>query len=128
MLKNKNDKDWTDITVQSYLLICQKYSYTARINMIVEMLKYLYNIQEWSEFEPKLLNNSPFESWLIDKQIEWMKGKDIDFHEIYEGILEYGDFSAEEKRLFELGGIEERLWGIFLAITDPGNENNIKYD
>ena len=61
----------------------------------------------------------------MDRQLEWMKGEEVDLTEIYEAILTTGDFTSNEKRLFQVGKPEERIWGILLAITDPTNINNI---
>lgn len=117
-IKNKKDTDYTDIVKHVYRLITDRFGYSSRITDIWTMLKLAFDIEEFEAIEPKFYQNGPFESYLIDKQIEWQSGKDVDFSEIAESIINTGDFSVREKDLFRVGNIEERLWGIYLAVSD----------
>lgn len=119
LVKNKDCTDYTDVVKITYNRIRSVYGYTARITNIWEMLQKVFYLDEFELLSPRLYNNASFESYLIDKQIDWMKGEDIDFGEIYSGILDVGDFTAEEKRMMVYEKIEEILWGIFLAICNP---------
>lgn len=117
-LKNKNCTDYTPTCIQVYKLIRSKYGYNARISGIWQMLPDSIGIEKLELLDTKYIQNGNFESYLIDRQIDWQDGKDVDFSEVFDAILITGDFTSEEKLLLQSGNIEERLWGIFLAITN----------
>lgn len=119
LIKNKEDIDYTEIVKDTYSLIRSTLGYTARIINIWDILRLTLGIDEFEILMPEMYNNASFESYLVNKQIDWMEGRDVDFHEIYEAILTVGDFTSEEKRLMINRKLEEILWGIFLAICNP---------
>lgn len=119
LIKNKEDIDYTEIVKDTYSLVRSTLGYTARIINIWDILKLTLGIDEFEILMPEMYNNASFESYLVNKQIDWMEGRDVDFHEIYEAILTVGDFTSEEKRLMINRKLEEILWGIFLAICNP---------
>lgn len=125
-IKTKSDKDYSFITRAVYHQILRKFGATARITNLMDMLKYTYEIDEWLLYDPKNLQGAMFTSYLIDRMIDFKDGKPVDFTEIYGTILKEGDFLNSEKRVFEIGNIEERLWAIFLAVDDPINKNKIE--
>ena len=125
-IKTKSDKDYSFIARAVYHQILRKFGATARITNLMDMLKYTYEINEWLLYDPKNLQSAMFTSYLIDRMIDFKDGKPVDFTEIYETILKEGDFLNSEKRVFEIGNIEERLWAIFLAVDDPINKNKIE--
>lgn len=124
-IKTNQDKEFTDGFRHAYHLVNSHFGTTARMSNIFEMLRIAYSIEEYSMLDTRLIQNASLESYLMDRQIEWMQGKPVDFKNIYDAIITAGDFSAAEKGQFELGNAGEKLWAIFLAITDPTNENNI---
>lgn len=119
LIKNKKDIDYTEVVKNTYNLVRSTLGYTARIINIWDILKLTLGIDEFEILMPEMYNNASFESYLVNKQIDWMEGRDVDFHEIYEAILTVGDFTSEEKRLMINRKLEEILWGIFLAICNP---------
>jgi len=119
-VKNKNNTDYTDTVKAVYNILSEKYKYMIRITLIFELLKDAFGFKEFDLLDPRLCNNNLLESYLIDRQLDWQSGKDVNFTEIYEVILKEGEFSNTEKLLFKTGNIEERLWAIFLAICSPG--------
>lgn len=126
LVKNKNDKDFTEITKVVYNQLREKYgNYGARISDMFQLLKDAFGISEFELLNTKLINNGAFESYLMDRQVDWMQGKDIDFGDIYEAILTAGDFTKTERDLFEMGKVEERLWAIYLLICNPELGNGI---
>lgn len=127
LIKNKNDTDFTETVRATYIKLNSKYGSTARINRIFEMVKYSFDLSEFMALEENQIQNARLESWLLDRQLDWISGKPIDFREVYNAILLAGDFIGSEKRLFEMGKIEERIWAIFLAVCDPKNKNKINY-
>lgn len=124
-IKNKNSNDFTETCKAVYHIVNSKYGYTARITDIFEMLKIAFGITEWGALDYRLMRNGQIQSYLMDRQQDWMSGKDVDFTDMYNALVTSGDFLGSEKRIFELGLVEERLWGIMLAICDPANENNL---
>lgn len=119
-VKNKNNTDYTDTVKAVYNILSEKYKYMIRITLIFELLKDAFGFKEFDLLDLRLCNNNLLESYLIDRQLDWQSGKDVNFTEIYEVILKEGEFSNTEKLLFKTGNIEERLWAIFLAICSPG--------
>lgn len=124
LIKTKEDKDFTDTVVQVYKLINGRYGNTARITSMFELFKTAYGLKEFLIFDPKYCQNGNFDSWLIDQQIKWMNGSEVNLSEVYRAILKAGQFTGFEKRIFESGHAPERIWAIFLAVCDPNNSNN----
>lgn len=118
-VRNKYSTDYTDTVKAVYNILSEKYKYTIRITLIFELLKDAFGLKEFDLLDPRLCNNGLLESYLIDKQLDWQNGKEVNFSEISEIILKEGEFSGSEKLLFKTGNIEERLWAIFLAICSP---------
>jgi hypothetical protein len=124
-IKTNQDKEFTDGMRTAYHLVNSHFGTTARISNIFEMFKIAFSLEDYSMLDTRVVQNATLESYLMDKQIEWMSGQPVDFKEVYEALLTAGDFSMSEIRRFELGNAGEKLWAIFLAITDPTNNNNI---
>lgn len=120
MIKTKESNDYTITTVTVFNSLKSKYGFSARLTDIWVLLREAFMIEEFEILDPKMSFNGPLQSFLIDKQIKWMNGEEVDFKDIVDTILKVGDFTASEKRLFKDGNIEERLWAIMLAVTNPG--------
>jgi hypothetical protein len=124
MIKNKENTDYTSSAVLVCNLIIEKYGYTARITRIWEMLRDSLSISEFEFLDFR--NISPeFESYMVDRLIDWNTGKDVDFSQIKDAILTAGYFTGIEKLLLNQEDIEDRLWGIFLAVSNPGRTINL---
>ena len=119
LIKTKDDTDYTDTVKRTFYLIKEDFGYTARLSNIWTLLLRPLGLDEFEILTPELYNNDSFLSFLIDKQQDWMEGKEVNFNEIYEALLTVGDFTQKEKFLMEKAGIEEILWGIFIEICDP---------
>lgn len=117
-IKNKSCSDYTDTCKQVYITLIEKYGYTIRISNIWQLLADSIGINKFEILEPKVYQNGSFESYLIARQIDWQNGKDVNFDDILDAIISTGDFTGSERMLLNSGDIEERLWGIYLAITD----------
>ncbi len=89
------------------------------------MLRDAFGIKEFALHDPRTVRQLELQSWLLDRQIEFMNGEDVDFTEIYEALMIASDFIRSERINFELGNVEERLWGIFWTIIDPFNKTKI---
>lgn len=118
-IKTINDTDFTDIVRSVYKLLSEKYGYTARISDIFILLRDAFDLKEFLLLDFNNIRSIEFESWLVDIFIDWKNGRNVDFVQVYNAILEAGEFSINEKNLFISGLVEERLWAIFLVIADP---------
>lgn len=123
LIKNKNCTDYTGIVISVYKILSLKYGYTVRISDIFQLLKDSFGIKDFEIFDPMYCNIGQFESYLINELIDWQKGLDVDFSDIYRAILTIGDFTESEKDMFRYGNIEERLWAIYLVVSNPMNES-----
>lgn len=121
MNKNKNSTDFTPTVVSINNMIVEKYGVTARITRIWEFILDLLSKPEFDMMEIKEVNPL-FESWIVDTLIDWNNGKDIDFTEIRESILRAGLFSPKEKQLLSQDEMDYMLWGIYIAISNPGEK------
>lgn len=119
MIKNKNNTDYSSSAAMVCNLIIDKYGYTARITRMWEMLQDALSIPKFELLDTRYVRPE-FESYLVDRLIDWNSGKDVDFSQIKEAILIAGDFSGMEKLLLGQDDFEDRLWGIFLAVSNPG--------
>lgn len=120
MFIKKKDKDnkysYTTLLVED--LIRQKFGYTARISDIWKLLAASLGLVKFEILDPRYYMNGPFESYLVDQFIKWNKGEEVNFTDIYEAILLVGDFTQSEKLAMSSSNIEERLLGIFLALSN----------
>ena len=122
MKKSKKDRDFSDITRMTYKVLNHKFGYTARIMDILNLIKESYGLKEFKilDFNNPDLRN--FETYVIDQYIDWVKEKEIDFDNIEKAILSIGDFTEMEKLLLQSGDLQDRLWAIFLCLSDPNLE------
>ena len=125
LIKNVKDTDYTDLVRKTYHLVVDNYGYSIRITRLIELLETALGNLKFRIIDHKLMRGSEFESHLLDVQYDFINGKDIDFNELYNYLVENADFLESEKRIMRLGKIEEILWGILLAVIDPQNSRNI---
>lgn len=126
MKRNKKDlSNLSDITKTVYILLRNKYGYTLRISNFWKLLTDSVGINEFELINFRELVNGEIETFLMDYQIKWMNGEDVDFFDIVDMILRVGDFTRSEKELFESGNMEDRVFGIYLSICNPELEEII---
>lgn len=121
MKKTKYNTDFTPTVIAINNVIVEKYGVTARITRIWEFLLDIMSLPEFDMLDVKDVNPL-FESWLVDTLIDWNQGKEVDFSEIREAILKAGTFSAKEKYLLSQEEMDYMLWGIYTAISNPGEK------
>lgn len=118
LIKKIDEIDYTPITTATFSILKQKYGYTLRVSMILQIIKdFIGTGEDFHLIDVRTCNNGLIESYLIDKQIDWQKGKEVNFSEIYREIEKVYSFSASEKRLLEDCKIEEKLWALYLALS-----------
>lgn len=124
-IRNKNQRieDYTDNVKSVYKLLRGKYGYTLRISSFWKLLTDSLGISEFELIDFRDIPNGEFENFLIEFQLKWMRGEDVDFSDIKDKVLEIGDFTRTEKELIIDGDIEERIWAIYLSICNPELEN-----
>ena len=119
MIKTKNSKDYTLIVRTVYDLIKGELGFTARITNIWHLIKIAFGLQEdFAILDYESIHNSDLQSYLIDEQIKWQNGEEVDFTEMSNVILKAGNFTKLEKRMFVEEKLEERLWAIMLAVSN----------
>ena len=116
-LKNKSNTDYTDQTKLFFTGMKNKFGISARISDIWGLLTAAFGVTEFILLEPKFYMNAEFESKLINYFLDWNDGKDIDFSEIADLILDTGDFTSSEKLMFFNNTLEECLWAMFILIS-----------
>ena len=117
-IKTINDKDYTDIAVNVFNILKTRYGYTLRISRILEIIKDVFLFgQDLLLVDINFCNNGSFDSFMMDRMIDWQQGKEVSFSKIKEEIYKTYQFSSSEKLILETGSIEERLWGFFLALS-----------
>ena len=119
MKKSLKDTDYSDITRTTYRVLSYKFGYTARISDLWNLLRMSYGLKEFEILEHNNPEMRNFESYLIDQYIDWVGGKEIEFDNIEEAIFGVGDFTGMEKLLLQSGDLQDRLWAIFLCLSDP---------
>jgi hypothetical protein len=119
MKKSINDVDYTDTTRSSYKIISHKFGYSARITEFWTMLPMVYGKQEFEILDLRTPGIIEFESYLLNELINWKKGLSVDFDYMEKRILDFGEFTGLEKLMFSSGDMQERLWAIFLCLSNP---------
>lgn len=110
MKKSIKDKDYSGGAILVCNTIKAKYGITARITRIWEFLEVALSIEKFEILDTRLVHPN-FESYIVDRFIDWMNGEEVDFSEIQKAILVAGDFTEREKILLRQNDIEDRLWG-----------------
>lgn len=109
------------ITVQLYYKeLKKKYGvYGARITDIIQMLEVLQGNQKFELFDANTWNSGQFSSYLMDQQIKFMAGEELDMVIFHDDILKVYQWTKEEKKRFDDEIIEEKIWAIFKFVIDP---------
>ena len=120
LVKTKNDTDYPDYVKSVCEVLKDYYGFSIRITDFWSILITVLSLDEFGLMDYKLNLNGQFYSYLLDECIKWREGKPVDFHEIYEAMLINGDFTKDEKLLFEGCDILDILWAIFIIVNNPG--------
>lgn len=117
LIKTIEDSDYSDNVKSTFQQLKNTYHYTLRVSMILQVIKLFLSSKEFMLLDERNSNNALFESYLIDKYIDWQHKKSVNFSEIYRKLLEVYSFSSTEKLLLETSNIEEKLWAFFIALS-----------
>ena len=66
-------------------------------------------------------------SRLLDYQIDYSNGKEVDLSEMKEFLYSSLEFAKKDRLILDKDNLEDRLWAILLVISDPYRKNFI-YD
>lgn len=118
-VKTKDSRDFSEVTrsVIDFLRLTYSSGIVPRISDIFTLLKDSFGIKEFELLDHRQIVNGPFESYVLDRYIDFLEGRPVNFTELFEDILKVGDFTAPEKTLLSEGNPEERLWAIFLVVS-----------
>lgn len=119
LIKTKNDTDYPDYVKSICIRLRDKYGYVIRITDLWDMILTVYSLEEFDLLDYRTNQNGKFFSYLLDECISWRRGEPIDFRDIYDAILINGDFTRNEKMLFESSDILDVLWAIFITVNNP---------
>lgn len=119
MIINKNNPGYTKLVRDIFLSLSEKYKYTSvpRFSDIFSLIRDAYGLDGFDLIDHRYIANGPFESYLIDRQIDWLDGKDLNLSDLADSILKVGDFTGREKDILLQGHLEERLWAILLVVS-----------
>ena len=118
LIKTINDKDYSDIAVNVFQVLKSRYGYTLRVSRLLEIIRDVFLFgSELLLVDIKTCSNGLFDSFLMDRMIDWQQGREVDFSKIKDEIYKTYQFSSSEKLILETGSMEERLWGFFLALS-----------
>lgn len=123
IIKTIKDKDYTNTARTTYQVLKDRYGYTLRISRILEVIKDVFlSSSEFLLIDLKTSENGQFDSYMIDRLIDWQQDKEVNFSKIKEEIFKTYQFSTSERLTLDSGNLEERLWGFFLALSKPSLE------
>lgn len=114
---NRNT-ELTDHVKLYYSLLRRSYGQTGRITDLIQMLEKLSQ-NKFELFDPRTWNTSQFSSYLMDLQIRFQNGEDLDMVILHDDILKVYEFTLSEKKAFIDEIIEEKIWAIFKYVVDP---------
>lgn len=120
MIVNKNT-ELGFIAKVSYNSLINYNNQRVRITDTVFILEYLYG-KKWDYRDSRLWNDARFSSYLIDIQIKFNNGKDIDLSVLSDDIIKEYDFTRKERDILISGNLEERLWSILKFISDSEHQ------
>ena len=118
---NKNITELPEITKVCFNFLKNKYGFTARMSDFIQLLETTFSTK-FELFDPRTWNSQEFLSYLLDRQIDFINGKDIDLAVLHTDILNVYQWTGPERKNFIEGNLEERIWAVFLIITDPAHE------
>lgn len=104
------------------------YKFQTRITDLILILEYLYETK-WEYRNPRMWNDIRFSSYLMDIQLDFNNGNDIDLDILCNDIIKTYDFSKKEKDMFIEGKLRDRIWSILKFVSNTrNNEYEIKFD
>lgn len=125
---NTPDEEIPELTKECFNRLKDTYGYNLKITDLPDYLKLLTDMNlEHVDYQETW--TPMFVSYLIDLQHRFMKGDDLDMVVFHQDIIKVFHPSGLEKKLLVKNNIEERLWAIWLAVSNPSKQKfNITND
>ena len=117
---NKEDSEIPEITKKCFNVLKDRFGYNIKITDLPILLRTisdqkLEGIDYNSDWTPM------FVSYLIDLQRDFMSGRNIDMVVFHQDIIKIFHPTKLEKQYLVDEKIEERLWAILLAVSNPSH-------
>lgn len=117
LIKNKNEVDLPTNVIMTKEYLLNKYGITLRLSTILQIFKDFLDVKEFDIIDERSCDNGPIESYCIDRFIDWQRGDDVNFSNLYNELRKVYTFSRFESLRLEEINIEEKLWAFFLALS-----------
>lgn len=101
-----------------------EYNLQVSTSEMVFLLEYLFG-KKWDYRDPKSWNDVRFTSYLIDIQIRFNEGKNVDLSVIHNDLISVYDFTRVEKDILKSGNVEERIWAILKYVSDKEHQEYV---
>lgn len=124
MIITKNSISQTSVVKETFNYLKLQYK-GERIGDIVELIQKATGID--LKIDLKLVWSAEIFSKLLDYQLQYINGEELDLTEMKEYIYKTLEFSKRDITLFEKLNLEERLWAIMMLISEP-SRNYFKND
>lgn len=121
---NTPDKDIPVLVKECFNKLKDKYGSNFNITNLPDYLK-LITSQSFEDIDYYTDWTPMFVSYLIDLQRKFMKGGDLDMIVFHQDIIKVFHPSKLEKQLLVKNNFEERLWAIWLAVSEPSHSKFI---
>jgi len=122
MTKHRNDIENISSSADIIFRLLS-YSYNgmpARISDFWTILFKTFNIKDPKDYidywDQKTIF---FDSYLIDVYSKWLRYEEVDFSELQEKVLSNIESSSARFEFTNPGDFQDRLWAIFLFLSDP---------
>ena len=122
MIVNKNTELGYIAEICYNMLI--QYNLQVSTTELVFILEYLFG-KKWDYRDPKLWNDARFASYLIDTQINFNEGKDIDLSVLHKDLINVFDFTKKERDILVDGNVEERIWSVLKYVSDKDHQEYV---
>lgn len=117
LIKNNKEADIPNSVTMTKEYLLSKYGISLRLSMILQVIKDFLNTKEFDIIEERFCSNGPIEAYCIDRFIDWRKGDNVNFSDLYNELRKVYTFSRSESLRLEEINIEEKLWAFFLALS-----------
>lgn len=125
-LSKSKESDLPIETKECFNRMLRKFKGNTKVSDFIQLLEAEYDYK-FELFDSKTWNNPLFLSHLIDLIIEFKQGQEIDLSELHTDLLKVFQFTKSEKNMFLELSVEERLWAIFLILSEPTHKEFIIY-
>lgn len=121
---NTPEKDIPVLTKECFNMLKDKFGCNFKITDLPDYLR-VVTLQKFEDIDYHTDWTPMFVSYLIDLQHKFMKGGNLDMVVFHQDIIKVFHPSKLEKQLLVKDNFEERLWAIWLAVSEPSHSKFI---